>query len=146
MPSSAYRTVLVGTDGSSSSLRAVDRAVSIAERSGAHLLIACASNDKDAASGGGAPQSAPPAAQEALRAGVDRARAAGIDSIDTLLLHGDPVDELAGATRNRDVDLVVVGSRGMGSLTGRLLGSVPANLSHRVSCDVLIVHTTGPNS
>ena len=28
-------------------------------------------------------------------------------------------------------------------LAGRLLGSVPANVSHRAPCDVLIVHTTG---
>ena len=29
------------------------------------------------------------------------------------------------------------------ALAGRLLGSVPANISHRAACDVLIVHTTG---
>ena len=42
----------------------------------------------------------------------------------------------------RDADLVVVGNRGLNSLAGRILGSVPANLSHRSPCDVLIVHTT----
>jgi len=36
----------------------------------------------------------------------------------------------------------VVGNRGLNSLAGRILGSVPANLSHRAPCDVLIVHTT----
>ena len=34
------------------------------------------------------------------------------------------------------------GNRGLNSLAGRLLGSVPANISHRAACDVLIVHTT----
>jgi nucleotide-binding universal stress UspA family protein len=39
-------------------------------------------------------------------------------------------------------DLIVVGNRGINSLSGRLLGSVPADVSQRSSCDVLIVHTT----
>ena len=38
-------------------------------------------------------------------------------------------------------DLIVVGSRGMQGM-GRVLGSVPNRVSHRTSCDVLIVHTT----
>jgi nucleotide-binding universal stress UspA family protein len=55
---------------------------------------------------------------------------------------GDAVDVLARVARERAADLVVVGNRGLNSLAGRILGSVPANLSHRSPCDVLIVHTT----
>ena len=39
-------------------------------------------------------------------------------------------------------DLLVVGNKGLSSLTGRLLGSVPADAARRATCDVLIVHTT----
>ena len=42
MNESAYRTVVVGTDGSESSLRAVARAGAVAGASGATLVIACA--------------------------------------------------------------------------------------------------------
>ena len=56
---------------------------------------------------------------------------------------GDPVDVLVDAISDNKVDLCIVGNRGLNSLAGRLLGSVPANISHRASCDVLIVHTTG---
>ena len=38
---------------------------------------------------------------------------------------------------------VLVGNRGLHSLAGRVLGSVPADMSHRARCDVLIVSTTG---
>jgi nucleotide-binding universal stress UspA family protein len=55
---------------------------------------------------------------------------------------GDAVDTLLKLAGDQEVDLVVVGNRGLNSLAGRLLGSVPANLSHRARCDVLIVHTT----
>ena len=44
---------------------------------------------------------------------------------------------------DRKIDLLVVGNRGLNSLAGRLLGSVPANITHKAACDVLIVHTTG---
>jgi nucleotide-binding universal stress UspA family protein len=36
----------------------------------------------------------------------------------------------------------VVGSRGINRLSGRLLGSVPADVAYRSPCDVLIVHAT----
>lgn len=136
MPGSTYRTVLVGTDGSSSSLRAVDRAAVIACQAGAQLLIACVSRKQSAQDG------SPAAVQDILRGAVERARASGADNLDSMALFGDPVDELAEAAEARQVDLVVVGNRGMNSLSGRLLGSVPANLSHRVACDVLIVQTS----
>ncbi len=59
------------------------------------------------------------------------------------MIEGDPVDALVDLVKQRNVDLLVVGNRGLNSLAGRLLGSVPANISHRAHCDVLIVHTTG---
>ena len=42
MSGPAYSTVLVGTDGSESSFRAVDRAAAVARDAGATLLLACA--------------------------------------------------------------------------------------------------------
>ena len=38
--------------------------------------------------------------------------------------------------------LLVVGNKGMNSLTGRLLGSVPSDAARKTSVDILIVHTT----
>ena len=40
-----------------------------------------------------------------------------------------------------NADLLVVGNRGINSLTGRLLGSVPADVARQSDCDVMIVHT-----
>ncbi len=74
---------------------------------------------------------------------TDRVRAAGAADIDTLAIEGDAVDALLDTISARSVDLLVVGNRGLNSLAGRLLGSVPANLTHKATCDVLVVHTTG---
>ena len=82
-------------------------------------------------------------AEDVLRDAADRARGLGAQDVDTLAVEGDPVDALVSWSRTASIDLLVVGNRGLNSLAGRLLGSVPANISHRAQCDVLIVHTTG---
>ncbi len=147
----SYRTVLVGTDGSSSSFRAVDAAARVAADAGAKLILACAYHpmperervraadllgDLAYKVEGSTP------ADDALRAARDRAVAAGASDIEQIAVEGDAVDTLVALAGDREADLVVVGNRGLNSLAGRLLGSVPANLSHRAPCDVLIVRTT----
>jgi nucleotide-binding universal stress UspA family protein len=62
--------------------------------------------------------------------------------IDARLLTGDPADALLGLAKVEDVDLIVVGSKGMTGAQRFLLGSVPNKISHQSSTDVLIVHTT----
>jgi nucleotide-binding universal stress UspA family protein len=147
----SYRTVLVGTDGSTSSFRAVEAAARVAADAGAKLILACAYNPMperervQAADRLGdlaykVEGSTP--ADDALRAARDRAVSAGVKDIEQVAVEGDAVDSLVTLAGDRKVDLIVVGNRGLNSLAGRLLGSVPANLSHRSPCDVLIVRTT----
>lgn len=148
----SYTTILCGTDGSESSFRAVDRAAAVARDAGATLLLACAyrpmsarevQEAKDALGSEAYKVSGAHPAEDVLRDAAERARAVGVADVDTIAIEGDPVDGLIGVVESRGVDLVIVGNRGLNSLAGRLLGSVPANISHRASCDVLIVHTTG---
>lgn len=145
---SAYRTVVVGTDGSDSSLRAVDKAGTIAGAD-AKLIVASAylPHPKDAQAAdtlkdesyqvsGSAPIYA------ILREAKDRARAAGAKNVEERSIVGAPVDALVGLAEEVDADLLVVGNVGLNTIAGRLLGSVPANVSRRAKVDVLIVHTT----
>jgi len=147
----SYKTILVGTDGSESSFRAVEQAAALAADSDATLLIVSAyteMSDRDRARASSAlgeetykvVGSHP--ADDILRDAADRAKKAGAGKVDTFCKPGDPVDVLVSAVDERKADLCVVGNRGLNSLAGRLLGSVPANISHRAACDVLIVHTT----
>jgi nucleotide-binding universal stress UspA family protein len=149
---SSYSKVLVGTDGSASSFRAVERAAALAGDAGATLVIASAFQPLSERDRGRALSelgedaykvmgSNP--AEDALRDAEALATKAGAKKIETVAEAGDPVDVLVALIEGRKVDLCVVGNRGLNSLAGRLLGSVPANISHRASCDVLIVHTTG---
>ncbi|QXJ19902.1 universal stress protein [Actinomadura graeca] len=148
---SAYGTILVGTDGSDSSFRAVDRAARLAAATGATLLLASAYSpmpERERASAADRlgdlaykVQGATPA-EDALRAARRRAAAAGATGIEQAAVQGDAVDVISTLARERSADLVVIGNRGLNSFAGRILGSVPAGLSRRLSCDVLIVHTT----
>ena len=150
----AYRTVVVGTDGSESSLRAVERAGALAGACGATLVIACAylpteTDDRELSRaqdvlGDEAYQvmgSSP--AEETVCTATDRAAAAGAGQMKPLAVAGSPVEVLLDVVRREQADLLVVGNRGLNSIKGRLLGSVPADATRRAACDVLVVHTTG---
>ncbi|RAY13967.1 universal stress protein [Actinomadura craniellae] len=147
----SYRTILVGTDGSPSSFRAVEKAAQLAADADATLVLASAYHpipERERLSAGDKLgdlaykiQGSTPA-DDALRAARERAVAAGARKIDEVAVEGDAVDVLSAVAKERSADLVVVGNRGLNSLAGRILGSVPANLSHRSPCDVLIVRTT----
>ena len=82
-------------------------------------------------------------AEEAVRTASERAKRAGAVKIETVVLDGEPVPSLAKVVRERSADLLVVGNRGLNTLAGRLLGSVPAEAARKSGVDVLIVHTTG---
>ncbi len=145
---SAYRTVVVGTDGSDSSLRAVDRAGHIAGAD-AKLIVASAYLPKpddprasDALKDEGYKVHGTAPIYAILREAKDRAHAAGAQNIEERSVEGAPVDALVGLAEEVNADLLVVGNVGLNTIAGRLLGSVPANVSRRAKVDVLIVHTT----
>jgi nucleotide-binding universal stress UspA family protein len=148
---SAYQTVVVGTDGSETSLRAVDRAAALARDENAMLVIACAyfpADERDTARdrdilGAEAYQvvgSAP--ADDTVRTARDRATKAGATKIETEVVQGKPAEVLQQITERRTADLLVVGNRGLNTLAGRILGSVPLDVARHTRTDVLIVHTT----
>lgn len=146
----AYKTIVVGTDGSSTANLAVDRAGAVAGDCDAELLIVCAYEpqahpDPEAKRALGEDAwmvvgSAP--AEGVVRAAADRARAAGAQHVDTMTVKGPPVDVLDQAVANARADLLVVGNVGLNTFTGRILGSVPQSLARRSGVDVLIVHTS----
>ena len=128
---SPYSLVLVGTDGSDTAARAVQRAADVSQACSARLIVAYVGE------------------VEPGREVLDRATAtlAGmVPPPETRLLAGDPADALLGLAAAEQADLVVVGNKGMSGAQRFLLGSVPNKVSHRATCDVLVVHTTGAST
>ena len=145
-----YNTVVVGTDGSDSSLRAVERAAHLASGSEAKLIVATAylpaeenTRAADMLGDEGYKLSGNAPIYELLRDDKDRAKAAGATNIEERAIVGAPVEALVDLAVEVGADLIVVGNVGLNTIAGRLLGSVPANVARRSTTDVLIVHTTG---
>jgi nucleotide-binding universal stress UspA family protein len=154
--------VIVGTDGSESSLRAVDRAGAFAAQENAKLIVATAHlanvekggwsrppshdhvNDPraaDALGREGYRMHGDAAVYEVLHEARDRARAAGAQDVEERAVVGAPVDALVKLAVDVKADLLVVGDVGLDSVAGRLLGSVPADVARKAKIDILIVHT-----
>lgn len=122
-----YERILVGTDGSKTAARAVDRAVDLAELCGARLTILMA----------GRPQKAEPivAAEKA------RHRDRGVE-IETMVVDSDPAGALVEEASKGHHDLLVTGNKGMTGPRRFLLGSVPNKVGHHLPCSFLVVRTT----
>lgn len=144
-----YRTIVVGTDGSETSFRAVDRAAALAADQDATLVIACAyvperpnpwTMDALGADAYQLTGSAP--ADESVRGARERAVAAGATNVETAVVEGRPSETLQQVVKEQDADLLVVGNRGLNTLAGRIIGSVPLDVIRHTPVDVLIVHTT----
>lgn len=159
---SGYRTMIVGTDGSDSSMRAVERAAAFAAQEQAKLIVATAHFHHTEKGGWSKPPSpdqvsdrhaedalgregyrvhGDAAVYEVLRDARDRARAAGARDVEERAVVGAPVDALVKLAKEADADLLVVGDVGLDSVAGRLLGSVPATVARKAKIDILIVHT-----
>ena len=161
----SYRTIVVGTDGSESSLRAVDRAAAIAAQEKAKLIIASAHLDTSEKGGWSRPPSpdrlidgraadslgqgesyrmhGSASVYAILQDARERAKAAGAQDIVEQAIVGAPVNALLHLAEEVKADLLVVGNLGVGTVAGRLLGSVPDTVARKAKVDILIVHTVG---
>jgi nucleotide-binding universal stress UspA family protein len=141
-----FKTIVVGTDGSDTADRAVNRAAELAALTGADLHLVSAYRQAPVRVGDGSVAEATDwsvggdyKADAALQRTIARLRGKGI-SIDEHAPKGDPADAIVAVAVRENADLIVLGSKGMHG-KGRLLGSVPNKVSHQAPCDLLIVHT-----
>jgi len=58
---------------------------------------------------------------------------------DTVLLLGNPSEEILNFSKKKKADFIVVGSLGKGTLSRVLLGSVSTSISQRADCTVIII-------
>ena len=140
-----FRTIVVGTDGSSTADLAVARGAELARLTGGKLHIVSAYTPTPARVVGekaaGEYSIGPDFKVDAVLAGtISNLKAEGID-ISTHGPKGDPADAIIEIAVREGADLIVLGSKGMQGAR-RVLGSIPNKVSHRAPCDLLIVQTT----
>ncbi len=145
---SAHGPIVVGTDGSATAQRAVERAADLAGALGTTIEIVTSyavAHPNWIASAGGMAVTVP--THEEIRAEAEvvlqraqRSLAGRGLQVGTHLCEGDPSDALMTIADDLGAAMIVVGNRGM---TGarRVLGSVPNRVSHHADRAVLIVPT-----
>jgi nucleotide-binding universal stress UspA family protein len=60
--------------------------------------------------------------------------------VTTVLRHGDPADEIMRLVESEQFDLICMGARGRGRLSGAVLGSVSSAVLHRSRVPVVVLH------
>ncbi|MDI9883358.1 universal stress protein [Streptomyces sp. HNM0645] len=136
--------VVVGVDGSASSLAAVEAAAREARLRGAGLRVVHAFIWPALHVPLGPSPSGPPEgglrnlADRLVAEAVERARAAAPEvEVSQAVVTGEPLTVLEA--QSRAAELVVVGSRGMGGFVGLLVGSTAVHLAAHGRCPVLVV-------
>lgn len=139
--------IVVGTDGSPSSLNAVDEAGRLAAREGVAVHVVSAYRATVPVTALAVPEAGAmnaidhrPRAEQALGSAVQRLRSHGV-TIETHAIAGGAADAIIEVAETHRAGLVVVGSRGMRGAARRVVGSVPNTVTHRAPCSVLVVRT-----
>lgn len=140
----SIQKVLVAVDMSDNSKKAFDYASLLAERCGAELIIV---NVFDAFERVASSKKKLEEIAEALRKGsseklqqyADQAKASGVKNVQVERTEGDAAAMILKLSKREKADMIVLGSRGLGTAKEFLLGSVSHKVSHHAECPVLIV-------
>ena len=142
--------ILVATDASPASERAVKFAAQLAVQHEAELLILNVIRDMQLP----AEMREMPefenffntreelmrqAAERILDAAKQMARQDGARSVQTAIGSGDPATSVAGFARRRKIDLIVVGTRGLSKMQASAMGSVSRKLLDLTDVNCLVV-------
>ena len=135
------KQILVATDGSESAQEAVSQAIELARSTGAKLVVAYVRHAPLPVLGEPVYQRSLSRelrlAEETTGLAATLACGVGVDA-EVEVVEGNPADRILELARIRDVDLIVVGSRGLGTLAGALLGSVSREVVQRADRPVLV--------
>jgi nucleotide-binding universal stress UspA family protein len=131
--------VILGYDGSEGSKKALAAAIELADALQRKLVIAYA---YEVSALGGEVQDLANALREngegVTAEAAAAAKDAGLDP-ETTVLSGDRAESLARLAADRGAGMLVIGSRGEGTLKGLILGSVAHKLLHLSPAPVLVV-------
>ena len=144
--------ILLATDASEDAVRAAQMASDIANNSGSELHVLHVGNMKDFHIAPGAEQTFAPRtgtygeirqkAEKTLEEAVKQVEEAGGTVAQAHLRMGDPDEEILRFCEEQgDFGLLVVGSRGLGPIKRRLMGSVSESVVRHAHCPVLVART-----
>jgi nucleotide-binding universal stress UspA family protein len=78
-------------------------------------------------------------AESVLRDARAKAAKAGASKVETTIGTGDPATSILDVAKRRETDMIVIGTRGLGKLKGQILGSVSRKVTNNAETSCLIV-------
>ncbi|MDE4909009.1 universal stress protein [Methanogenium marinum] len=138
-----YTKILLATDGSENARRAANEAAGLARELSSHVILVYIIHN-------------PPSQSRMVKANFDvhslleeDAKSEIKHTIDIFekdglaytlkVAIGDPAAEIIEIAEKETADLIVIGSRGLGTLKGVFMGSVSQKVTYHAKCPVLIV-------
>jgi nucleotide-binding universal stress UspA family protein len=137
-----FKSIVWSTDGSDHAERALPYVKNLARADGAAITVVHVVERVEGSGAVGGPRRADESEiQTRLEDLTVAISQEGLTA--SLIIRGNvgarPAHEIAEVAREADADLIVVGSRGLSSIGGLLLGSVAHRLLHIAPCPVLVV-------
>lgn len=135
----------MGYDGSENSERALGRGIQLAKQSKGMLRVVVVADTMSYSTYASAgmyksfSDRAKESARSLAKSALAEAKAAGVVNAYASEEEGQPADLILTLAIEYKADLIVVGRRGMRSLTRFLMGSVSNAVINHAKCDVLIV-------
>ena len=145
-----YKKVMVGLDGSEHGLKAARTAIELAQRDEAELHLVTVTREYkvspqlrqylEAENLMGSPKYVMgELTHQIVETAEELAQQAGLAKIKTAVREGKPARSILSYAKNNRIELIVLGSRGVGELEAALLGSVSQKVSLLSECTVMIV-------
>lgn len=138
------KRIVIATDGSEGAGHALEQGFSLASDLSAEVCVVYVHSGPSSFLG--APYYQDVITEEArhARTVIENAKARAsryLADVEYEVLEGDPVDTVLALARSRDADLIVVGSRGLGTVSSVVLGSVSRAILHQADRPVLVAKT-----
>ena len=146
------KQIVAAVDHSESSLRAADLAADLANKYDAELVLLTVGRETAAPDPGveayakiehirdPIPSVMVKSVRDDLIVVRERAVSKGAQRVSIEVVVGDPARQILAVADVKQADLIVLGSRGHGQLTGLLVGSVTQKVVALSRCPVLVVH------
>ena len=147
--------ILVATDASAASNRALEMAAQFAKQHDAELLIVHVIRDMQIpfeikeipelesdtieSFATAREEIMRKVAESVLKDAKQKVEKAGVDNVQTTIGTGDPATSILDIAERRKIDMIVIGTRGLGKLKGTVLGSVSRKVTNNAETSCLIV-------
>lgn len=143
-------SLLVAVDGSENANKALEFAANLAVRFDADLTVICVYKHYSPMESSlsmvrtrDAPEAPDQAlskmAREVVEQAVARARALGAPRVEGVVRRGGPARMIVEEAQKRAAEAIVIGSRGLGDVSGFLLGSVSHKVASLAPCTCITV-------